>query len=71
MTYKVNFTIEKVEPEAYLSFENKEVQELLSKENTWSSMWLEFGQKKYNYDQNFKAVSNYVKNNNIKQYIEK
>lgn len=57
--------------EGNISFSNKEVQELLAKENSWSSMWLEFGQKKYNYDQNFKEVSNYVKNNSIKQYIER
>lgn len=32
---------------------------------SWSEMWLVFGQKKYNYAENFQAVSNYALNNNI------
>ena len=46
---------------------NKEVQELL-KENSWSTMWLKFGQKKYNYDETFIKLSNYVIENDIKGY---
>jgi putative hydrolase of HD superfamily len=38
---------------------------LLEKEKSWSGMWLEFDKKKYPYDENFIAVSNYVKNNKI------
>lgn len=49
------------------TFNNKEVQELL-KENSWSTMWLKFGQKKYPYDENFMKISNYVIENNIKEY---
>ena len=30
-------------------------------------MWLSFGQTKYNYDENFTSVSNYAKNNSIKE----
>lgn len=45
---------------------DKKVQELLEKEKSWSGMWLAFGQDKYNYDKNFKDVSNYAKVNNIK-----
>ena len=41
------------------------VQELLTKEKTWSNMWLSFGQIKYKYDKNFLEISNYAKNNNI------
>lgn len=48
------------------SLNNKEVQELLKKEPSWSNMWLEFGQNRYNYDKNFKAISNYAKHNSIK-----
>jgi len=51
------------------TFENKRVQELLQQENTWSGMWLVFGQEKYNYDENFTSVSNYTKNNNINSLI--
>ena len=46
---------------------NKEVQELL-KESSFSTMWLKFGQKKYNYDKNFMKISNYVIENDIKDY---
>ena len=51
------------------SFENQRVQELLKQEGTWSGMWITFGQERYNYDENFTSVSNYAKNNHIKQLI--
>ncbi len=41
------------------------VKELLSSGKSWSDMWIEFGQKKYPYDKNFLAISEYVKNNKI------
>lgn len=41
------------------------VKEMVSKGDSWSTMWLEYGQIKYPYDKNFKAVSNYAKNNKI------
>lgn len=41
------------------------VKKLLENGQSWSDMWLEFGQIKYSYDSNFMAVSNYVKNNFI------
>ncbi len=42
------------------------VKELLKNKNTsWSTMWLKFSQSKYPYDENFKAISNYVLNNKI------
>lgn len=47
------------------TFYDSKVQELFIKEETWSGMWLAFGQDKYDYDGNFKAVSNYAKANNI------
>lgn len=53
------------------TFENEHVQRLLSKEKSWSGMWLRFGQDRYSYDENFTSVSNYAKENNIKQLINK
>ncbi len=47
------------------TYNNKEVQKYLKKEKSWSKMWLEFSQNRYNYDKNFKAISNYIKENNI------
>ena len=41
-----------------------EVQELL--DDSWSNMWIKYGQKKYKYDNNFMSVSNYALNNSIK-----
>ena len=41
------------------------VKEMVDKGDSWSTMWLEYGQIKYPYDENFKAVSNYAKNNKI------
>ncbi len=47
------------------TYHNKKVQEYLKKEKSWSNMWLEFSQNRYNYDKNFKSISNYIKENNI------
>lgn len=47
------------------SYHDSRVQELLQKGLSWSEMWLLFGQSNYNYDANFKAVSDYVINNKI------
>ncbi len=41
------------------------VRKMVSKGDSWSSMWLEYGQIKYPYDESFRAVSNYAKNNKI------
>ena len=51
--------------EGNTTFNNSEVQALLKDNNSFSDMWIKFGQKKYNYDENFMAVSNYVLNNDI------
>lgn len=50
---------------------NELVKKLLDEGKSWSDMWLEFGQNKYPYDNNFMAVSNYVKNNKIEDEITK
>ena len=50
---------------------NSIVKELLDSGCSWSSMWLQFGQKIYPYDDNFRAVSNYALNNNISKGKQK
>lgn len=50
---------------------NSIVKELLGNGCSWSSMWLQFGQKIYPYDENFRAVSNYALNNNINKGKQK
>ena len=47
------------------TYKNEQVQRLLKEEGTWSGMWLQYGQERYNYDDNFKAISNYVKSKKI------
>ena len=48
------------------TFNNERVQRLLKDGNSWSTMWLKFGQDVYPYDDNFLSVSNYVIENEIK-----
>lgn len=52
--------------EGNTTLNNSLVQELLSKGCSWSEMWMEFGQRKYNYDEDFMEVSNYAKTHKIK-----
>ena len=47
------------------SFYDEDVQDLLKKGYSFSDMWLEFGQRRYPYDENFIALSNYVRDNEI------
>lgn len=47
------------------TMDNKLVKQLLQEGNSWSEMWLKFGQSIYPYDDNFIAVSNYALTNNI------
>ena len=51
------------------SFNDPEVQKLLNSGMSWSDMWLTFGQNRYNYDENFMSISNYVKKHNITKNI--
>ncbi len=44
---------------------NDKVQELLNNGESWSGMWIKFGQSTYPYDENFKSVSQYVYENDI------
>ena len=41
------------------------MKEWLKNGKSWSDLWLEYWWEKYNYDDNFMAVSSYVKNNYI------
>ena len=45
--------------------ENERVKKLLESGESWSTMWLQFGQQTYPYDENFRAISNYALNNTI------
>lgn len=47
------------------TMKNPLVEKLLKNGAAWSNMWLNFGQQIYPYDDNFKAISNYAKNNDI------
>ena len=52
-----------------VSATNELVKNLLEKNNnSWSGMWLEFGQIKYTYDRNFMEVSRFVKENEIDKH---
>ena len=51
--------------EGNATMNNEIVKELLKNGASWSTMWLQFGQQVYPYDDNFKAVSNYAINNEI------
>ena len=42
------------------------VLKLLLEGKSWSEMWLTFGQMKYNYDDNFKSISDYAMTHDIK-----
>ena len=50
---------------------NELVKQLLAEGKSWSDMWIEFGQRRYPYDQNFMSVSNYVKENSIDEPFTK
>jgi len=54
--------------ESNKTFNDPRVQELLKSGMSFSEMWLTFGQKSYNYDENFKSVSNYAMKNNISKF---
>lgn len=51
--------------EGNIAINDSKVQKLLKNGNSWSTMWLKFDQQIYPFDNNFKAVSNYVINNSI------
>ena len=46
------------------------VNKLLMGGESWSSMWLNFGQERYKYDEYFTKVSNYAKENEITKLVK-
>lgn len=57
--------------EGNIAFNDKTVQKLLREGNSFSEMWILFGQGRYNYDENFMAVSNYALEHNAKKLVRK
>lgn len=57
--------VDLIHQEGNNTMNNELVQKLLKGGRTWSEMWIEFGQRRYPYDQNFNRVSEYVKENEI------
>ena len=53
------------------TMKNKKVQYLLENGASWSTMWLQYGQQVYPYDDNFRAISNYAINNEISEVKER
>ena len=53
------------------AMKSKKVQFLLENDASWSTMWLQYGQQVYPYDDNFRAVSNYAINNEISEAKER
>lgn len=53
------------EQEGNETLKNEYVQQLFNSGMSWGEMWLTFGQKTYSYDENFRSVSNYAKDNRI------
>lgn len=51
--------------EGNMTIEDAQVKELLRAGMSWSEMWLQFGQKNYPYDENFRSVSEYAKKHQI------
>lgn len=48
-----------------LSFEDDKVKKCVEEGKSWSEVWIEFDQDKIAFDENFLAVSNYLKSNKI------
>lgn len=57
--------------EGNTTMNNELVQQLLATGQSWSDMWIEFGQKRYPYDENFMAVSRYAKANTLDEPFTK
>lgn len=50
------------------TFKDERVQNLLKSNMSWGQMWLNFGQSVYNYDENFKEISNYAISHEISKF---
>ena len=58
--YDLDGAVSLEKQEDNISFYDQRVQELLSTDSSWSTMWLTFSQEKYHYDLEFLEISNYV-----------
>ena len=58
--YDLEKTVDVTNQEGNISFNDERVQSLLKQNKGWSEMWMLYGQSKYNYDDNFKKVSDYA-----------
>lgn len=58
--YDLDGAVSLEKQEDNVSFYDQRVQELLSTDSSWSTMWLTFSQEKYHYDPEFLEISNYV-----------
>ena len=63
--YDIEGCVDLNDQEGNTTMNNPLVKELLDKGNSFSDMWLKFGQKKYPYDDNFRSVSSYMIGNNL------
>ncbi len=63
--YDLENSVDIYNQEGSTAAKNGEVQELLKTGKRWSTLWIEYDQKHYQYDENFLKVSNYIKDNNI------
>ena len=52
--------------EGNTTYYDKEVQEYVKNNDSWSKMWLNFDKKRYNYDENFISILDYALENDIK-----
>lgn len=55
------FWQDEINSSVFRAMQKKSVQEPLKSGMSWLIMWITFGQERYNYDENFLSVSNYVK----------
>lgn len=51
------------------AYHDKEVQEYIKSEKSWSNMWINYDKKVYNYDKNFESILDYALENDIKNLI--
>lgn len=50
------------------TYNDPTVQKYIKSNMSWSEMWLKYGQEKYNYDENFKKISDYALTHKIIEF---
>ena len=50
------------------TYNDPTVQKYIKSNMSWSEMWLKYGQEKYNYDENFKKISDYALTHKINEF---